>query len=367
MKSRFSSTRKAGEHHSALKSRPGRLAVGGKELPLEPFEATLEWKGSEILLEQARVRTESSEIVAEGVVSPSPLAVGLDLDFKLDTELLDLWEPDWQIRGRVDGRGRLEMTEERLRVEGNLRSEDFDFQEIGPWEIAGTVVLEDEVLRLTPVSMIGYGGTGELEARIELRDGGRSAFRFRFNDLDPTRLTSELSGFELPLSTRVHGEAELSVTNWLTEDAEGRGRIWLLPATGAKRMTASGEIIFALASGTLQFNSKELATSNPRAELSVTGKTDLKGTLDVGYRVELRDLSEFRTLADDLDLPESLPIEIGGSLSADGKLTGTLPDVNWTALLTSTFSHPQRRDSRPFRRPRGYDNGDRLQEATPPR
>ena len=198
---------KEGEHHSALKSGPGRLAVEGKELPLEPLEATLEWKGSEILLEQARVGTGSSEVRMRGVLSPSPLTASLALDFQLDAELMGLWVPDWHIAGRVDGRARLEVNEDRLRVEGDFRSEDFDFQEIGTWKFTGKVKLEDGVLELAPVALVGYGGTGELEARIALRDGGRSEFRYRFNNLDLGRFTKKLTGLELPFNTRVHSEA----------------------------------------------------------------------------------------------------------------------------------------------------------------
>ena len=149
---------KEGEHHSALKSGPGRLAVEGKELPLEPLEATLEWKGSDILLEQARVGTGSSEVRMRGVLSPSPLTASLALDFQLDAELMGLWVPDWHIAGRVDGRARLEVNEDRLRVEGDFRSEDFDFQEIGTWKFTGKVKLEDGVLELAPVALVGYGG-----------------------------------------------------------------------------------------------------------------------------------------------------------------------------------------------------------------
>ncbi len=324
-----------GGFHSVLKSGAGRLVVDDKELPLEPLEATLEWKGSEILLEQTRVRTGSSEVRVDGTVSPSPLAVDLELDFDLDAGLLDLWEQDWQITGRVDGSGRLEMGDDRLRFGGDFRSEQFEFEEIGAWTIEGKLALEDDVLELAPISLVGYGGTAELEARIELRDGGRNDFRLRFNDVDPTRLTSRLLSLELPWSTRIQGEANLSLTDWGLETAEGRGSIRLSPQTEAKQMSARGEVLFSLASGTLQFDSKKLATSNPRADLSLTGKVRLEGALNVDYRIELPDISEVGLLAGSFDIPESLPIELGGPLSVVGQLTGTFPNVHWTALVES--------------------------------
>ena len=321
--------------HSILKSGAGRLAVGDKELSLEPFEASLQWNGSEILLEHATVRTGTSELRVDGTVSPSPLTVGLELDFDLDADLLDLWEQDWQVTGRVDGSGRLEMNDDRLRFDGNLRSEHFESQEIGTWTIAGKVALADDVLELAPISLVGYGGTGELEARIELRDGGRDSFRLRFKDVDPDRLISQLLSLELPMSAKVHGEAELSVTDWLIENADGRGRIWFSPTTGGKQMSTRGEVFFSLASGTLQFDSKALATSNPRADLSLTGNVQLEGALNVDYRIELPDIYEVGLLAGSFDIPESLPIELGGPLSVVGQLTGQLPDVRWTALVES--------------------------------
>ncbi len=222
----------------------GRLAVEGKELPLEPLEATLEWKGSEILLEQARVGTGSSEVRMRGVLSPSPLTASLALDFQLDAELMGLWVPDWHIAGRVDGRARLEVNEDRLRVEGDFRSEDFDFQEIGTWKFTGKVKLEDGVLELAPVALVGYGGTGELEARIALRDNGRSEFHYRFNNLDLGRLTKTLTGLEPPFNTRVHSEATLSVTDWQMENAEGQGSIRLLQRSGAKEPSQAESLSF---------------------------------------------------------------------------------------------------------------------------
>ena len=119
------------------------------------------------------------------------------------------------------------------------------------------------------------------------------------------------------------------------ENAEGQGSIRLLPRSGAKESSPSGVLFFSLASDTLHFNSRELATSNPRADVSISGQAQLDGLLNADYRVELMDLSEFGVLADFLEFSEAIPIEIGGPLAVEGQLTGTLPDLHWTALVES--------------------------------
>ena len=326
---------RAGDHLSTVKSGAGRLALGDREIPLQPLEASLEWKGSELLLEPTSIRSGVSEVRVEGTLRPSPLGVGLDFNFDLGTDLVDLWEPEWPITGRFEGDGRLEWNDDRLRLNANLHSDPFNFQEIGPWQIEGELMLEDDVLELSPITLVGHGGAGELYARLSLGADASHHFRFRFNDLDPAGLATRLFEVDLPLSTRMSVEAELSSPSGLVEDAEGRGRVSFQPATGTKQTSARGEILLSLASGLLRFESNELSTSNPRADLSTNGNLRLGGPLTAEYRLELPDVSAVGSLADTFDIPASLPVDVSGPLSVEGQLTGTLPDVRWTAVVES--------------------------------
>jgi autotransporter translocation and assembly factor TamB len=215
---------KEGGHRSFLKSGKGQLVFEDTELTLEPLEAILEWKGTEILVSEATVRVGTSHARVQGALRPSPLIASLDVDYQVDPDLLRLWAPEMEMTGLVNGRAHFEMDDTGVRLQGDFRSSALTVKEIGPLEVGGEVQLTDDALELASVSLKGYGGTAELEGRVALRDGEKHNFRLRFSELDVASLTLGLTEWEPPLASRASGEARISLADWRLDDAEGRGR-----------------------------------------------------------------------------------------------------------------------------------------------
>jgi autotransporter translocation and assembly factor TamB len=327
---------KEGGHRSFLKSGKGQLVFEDTELTLEPLEAILEWKGTEILVSEATVRVGTSHARVQGALRPSPLIASLDVDYQVDPDLLRLWAPEMEMTGLVNGRAHFEMDDTGVRLQGDFRSSALTVKEIGPLEVGGEVQLTDDALELASVSLKGYGGTAELEGRVALRDGEKHNFRLRFSELDVASLTLGLTEWEPPLASRASGEARISLADWRLDDAEGQGTIHVLARAGTNAFSARGNITVSLASGILEFGTKDLVTANPRGEFSINGKSGLQGSLSADYQIDLVDLADLSAWTDPLGLPSSAPIEIAGPFSARGRLTGVVPDIEWTALLASS-------------------------------
>lgn len=173
----------------------------------------------------------------------------------------------------MSGRARLELIDDaELHLEGDFHSEAVGVAGVGPLEITGQAALAEGALQLSTVSLRGYGGSAELGGRISLRENGSHVFRLDYSDLDLAELTRDLAGLELPITNSVSGAANVSLPNGVLDRAEGQGTIHFEPPARRDGIAVEGDLILSLAAGRLEIHSSDLATSHPRAEISVRGE-----------------------------------------------------------------------------------------------
>ena len=324
-------------HELKLTTGNGWLTFKGQRIDLEPLEADIEWIEQEIRIRQASVRTGEFAAQIQGSLSLlSPFRAGFDVDYQIDEGFVQLWAPEWEVTGLVSGRARLELIDDaELHLEGDFHSEAVGVAGVGPLEITGQAALAEGALQLSTVSLRGYGGSAELGGRISLRENGSHVFRLDYSDLDLAELTRDLAGLELPITNSVSGAANVSLPNGVLDRAEGQGTIHFEPPARRDGIAVEGDLILSLAAGRLEIHSSDLATSHPRAEISVRGERRVDRSLEGSYEIDLAEAAE---LIDWLGIDPSspLPLDVGGPLSARGEWSGTSSDIEWTSRVASS-------------------------------
>jgi outer membrane protein insertion porin family len=325
-------------YHARVQATNGTMQHEAAPIVFGPLEAVFEMRDGELQIVSSRVGKEDSRVELNGTAtSLEPFLGHFDVDFRADAAILrELW-PETEPRGVVEGNARLDGEPDGVRVAADFRSAGLAWNGLEPWGMTAEASLANDSLRIENASLTGYGGTVRAAAQIDLA-GERQSLQIDFDGLDLHRAAGDLSGHDVPLTSRATGHLELSTAGWNLQVAEGRGRVTLEPSdtsAGTTSFPARGEILLTLRDGTATLETERLAT--PQAELALTASLepiDPNGSIDATYRVQIDDVGAMARLAPGVSSPiERLDLE--GGVTVRGHASGPLSDISWNGTVSS--------------------------------
>ncbi len=317
-----------GRHESRLHSSEIELRNGGRHITVGPLQAELQIDARGLVLKELEVQKGSSSARAWGTVASfSPFFAMLDADLRLETGELSELDPRIEIEGDLTGAIHFETDEHGERVEAEVRSNSLRWKTLGPVALDARARLVNGALESSQIGLTGYGGS--LQAQLQTEEN-RQSIQATMDSVQIPQLVRDLLARPLPLRTQVSGEVQLSLADWSFERAEGQGAVHFSPLDGVDGIPLEGNLRFSMQEELLRLTSAELAL--PHSNMVLAGQMKRGGELDTSYRVHLENLSDLRFLFRALGGPV-LPEGLDGTVVAEGRALGSIPDISLTASL----------------------------------
>ncbi|HEX9725501.1 MAG TPA: hypothetical protein VGC53_14575, partial [Vicinamibacteria bacterium] len=324
-------------YHARVQATNGTMQHEAAPIVFGPLEAVFEMRDGELQIVSSRVGKEDSRVELNGTAtSLEPFLGHFDVDFRADAAILrELW-PETEPRGVVEGNARLDGEPDGVRVAADFRSAGLAWNGLEPWGMTAEASLANDSLRIENASLTGYGGTVRAAAQIDLA-GERQSLQIDFDGLDLHRAAGDLSGHDVPLTSRATGHLELSTAGWNLQVAEGRGRVTLEPSdtsAGTTSFPARGEILLTLRDGTATLETQRIST--PQGELAFSARLepiDPGGNIHATYRVQIDDLGAVARLLP--EAPSSIDgLDLEGGVMLRGQASGPVSDISWNGTVS---------------------------------
>ena len=116
---------------------------GPRELSFGPVQIDFEMGSQELAITNARVEKADSHLQARGeMTSISPLAMDLDLDYRLDQGVTNELAAELKLSGTLEGQAHLTTGEDGLDGEASFRSSQISSPLFGSWSVDGALSLQ---------------------------------------------------------------------------------------------------------------------------------------------------------------------------------------------------------------------------------
>ena len=305
------------------------VLLGDHEVSLGPVRADFALQDTRLVIKKLELRSGTSKLEARGSFETSSGLDGiLDIDYELDETLLEGLLPEEELSGSLSGQAHIELADGHFRATSDFPGTVVLYGDARV-DIDGRLEFADDVAHIHPLTVRTYDGRAELEARLDLRDGGRQEFRGRCEGLDVISLANDLLEVELPLASLAQVEGELVLEDWSLDGADARAEIEFYPLQRQGMLPVGGTLVLDGAANDLQFRAR-LNSDAFGSELNLAGRL-AEGNLRAEYEVRMNDLAD-----PEIGWRRFIPTELEGRLSASGEISGPLLDPLWTATIGSS-------------------------------
>ncbi len=318
-----------GRHESRIRSSEIKLQFPGRHITVGPLEADLQIDGRGLVLKELEVQKGSSSARVWGTIASfSPFLATLDADLRLETGALSEVDPRIEAEGDLSGSIHLEVDEQGERIEAEVGSDSLFWKTLGPVALDARARLVNGAIESSQMGLTGYGGS--LHAQLQTEEN-RQSIQAKIDGVQIPQVVRDLLARPLPLRSQASGEVQLSLADWNFERTEGQGAIHFSPLDGADGIPLGGSLHFSVQGDHLHVTSEQLAL--PQSKIALDVQLDRGGRLDASYRLRLDTLADLRFLFRTFGGPV-LPEGLDGAVVAEGRASGSLPDISLTTSLT---------------------------------